>query len=177
MRSSGLPIGFNLGAALAESLNGRRLDPYMAFSFAIEIEGLLTGSFSEVSGLESSLQTDTYEEGGVNDFVHQLPRQTTHANLVLKHGLTAASTLWNWYYNVTQGVIERKNGTIMLLDHQLVPIVWWNFRNAFPVKWSGPTFNAADSAIAFEEVELVHEGMTKPLLAQGAAVLRQAGWI
>jgi phage tail-like protein len=118
------------------------------------------------------VETETYREGGVNDFVHHLPRQTTHANLVLKHGLTAVSALWNWYYNVTQGVIERKNGAIMLLDNQLTPLVWWNFRNAFPVKWAGPSFNAADTAIAFETIELVHEGMTKPLLAQGVSLGR-----
>ena len=173
MRSSGLPIGFNYAAARVQNLTGKRLDPYMPFHFAIEIEGLLSGGFSEVSGLESHVEVDSHHEGGVNDFVHQFPKQATHANLILKHGLTDISTLWNWYYNVTQGVIERKNGTIMLLDADLLPIMWWNFRNAFPVKWVGPTFNAAEqSAIAFEEVELVHEGLTKPLIAQGVAVGR-----
>jgi phage tail-like protein len=40
----------------------------------------------------------------------------------------------------------------------------WNFHNAFPAKWTGPTFDASQSAIAFESIELVHEGISRPWL-------------
>jgi phage tail-like protein len=174
MRSSGVPLGFNWGQSLGQRLSGKRLDPYMAFNFAIEIEGLLSGNFSEASGLEGSVEVEPYQEGGVNDFIHHLPRQATYPNLVLTHGLSDLNSLWNWYYNVTQGIIERKNGTIALLNKQLIPVMWWNFRNAIPVKWTGPQFHAANSAVAFETIELVHEGLTKPLVAQGLALAHGA---
>lgn len=174
MISSGIPLGLSwLPSTLSNWVPGvRSLDPYMGFNFAIEIEALLVGGFSEVSGLQSEIKMDEYQEGGVNDFIHHLPRQTSYANLVLKHGLTDISSLWNWYYNTTQGIVQRKNGTIMLLDRKQIPVMWWNFRNALPVKWSGPDLNAGSDEVAFESIELVHEGLTKPLLGQAAALLR-----
>jgi hypothetical protein len=48
--------------------------------------------------------------------------------------------------------------------------MWWNFRNALPVRWTGPTFDAQDDTIAVEALELAHEGLTKPLLSQAAAL-------
>lgn len=174
MRSSGIPLGLSwLPSTVSNWVPGvRPLDPYMGFNFAIEIEGLLVGGFTEVSGLESQIGVEDYQEGGVNGFVHKLPRQTTHSNLVLKHGLTDISSLWNWHYNATQGIIRRKNGTIMLLDRKQIPVMWWNFRNALPVRWTGPDFNAGSDEIAVESIELAHEGLTKPLLGQAASLVR-----
>jgi phage tail-like protein len=172
MTSTGVPLGLNwLPSAVGNWVPGvRPLEPFLAFNFAVEIEGLLVGGFTEVSGLDSNIEMEKHREGGVNGFEHQLPGQTTYSNLVLTHGLTSISTLWNWYYNTTQGVIQRKNGTIMLLDARQIPVMWWNFRNALPVRWSGPTFNATRDEVGFESIELVHEGLTQPLLGQAAAL-------
>lgn len=172
MRSTGVPLGLSwTTSAVGNWAPGvRPLEPFMTFNFAVEIEGLLVGGFSEVSGMESDIQMEEYREGGVNGYVHKLPTSTSYANLVLKHGLTSISTLWNWYYNTTQGIIQRKNGTIMLLDTQQIPVMWWNFRNALPTRWIGPDFNASSDTVGFETLELVHEGLTKPLLGQAAAL-------
>lgn len=176
MMSTGVPLGLSwLPAAVGNWVPGvRPLEPFTTFNFAVEIEGLLVGGFSEVSGLESEVRTEEYWEGGVNGYVHKLPGATTYSNLQLKHGLTAISTLWNWYYNTTRGAVQRKNGTIMLLNPRQIPVMWWNFRNALPVRWSGPTFDAASDAVGVEAIELVHEGLSKPLLGQVAA-LAQGG--
>ena len=34
------------------------------------------------------------------------------------------------------------------------------FTRGLPVKWSGPSFNASQSQVVFEEVEIAHEGLT-----------------
>ena len=160
-----------LPAALGNWAPGvRPLEPFPTYNFAVEIEGLLVGGFTEVTGLDSEIKVEDYREGGVNDFVHKLPGPTSYSNLQLKHGLTAISTLWNWYANTTRGVIQRKNGTIMLLDQHQLPVMWWNFRNALPVRWSGPTFDASSDEVGFESIELTHEGVTNPLLSQATAL-------
>lgn len=144
-----------------------RYDPYMAFNFVVEIEGLLVGGFSEVTGLESEVQVQEYQEGGLNGYVHKLPGPAKQPNLVLTHGLTDVGTLWNWYHNVTQGIIKRKSGTLMLLDRQRIPVMWWDFLNAYPVKWVGPKFTASSSTeVAVEQVELAHQGLTKSVASQ-----------
>jgi phage tail-like protein len=45
------------------------------------------------------------------------------------------------------------------MDAERKPVKTWQFRRAFPVKWSGPALNAQQGAVAIESVELVHEGL------------------
>jgi phage tail-like protein len=156
-------LGLNAGAALLGNLLGVRNDPYMAFNYLVEIEGLIVGGFSEVSGL--TVETEVFElrEGGVNEYIHKLPGPTRNpTNLILRRGLTDIESLWSWHQSVTQGKVERKNGSIYLLDRQRLPAMWWNFSQAFPVRWQGPEFRASSNAIAVETVELVHKGISKP---------------
>jgi phage tail-like protein len=168
MRATGIPLGLSwLPSTVSNWAATPPLPPFLTFNFAVEIEGLLVGGFTEVTGLESRIEVQEYREGGVNGFVHQLPGKTSYANLVLRHGLTGVGTLWDWYHHTTEGAIHRRNGTIMLLDARQVPVMWWNFRNALPVRWRGPTFNATSDEVGVEELELAHEGLTKPLLSQG----------
>jgi phage tail-like protein len=168
-----IPLGLNAGLTGALGALGQRLDPYLAVNFLVEIEGLVVGGFSKVDGLDSTIETQDYIEGGRNDYVHKVLKGTTYSPLVLSHGLTDLDTLWAWHERVRRGVIQRKNGTVMLLDTQRLPVMWWNFAGALPVKWVGPSFDAsADSQVAIERVELVHHGITKPIASQLTSAVR-----
>ena len=152
-----------------------RNDPYMSFNFFVEIEGLIVGGFSEVSGLQIETQVHDYQEGGQNEFVHRLPGPARYpSNLILKRGLTGIESLWSWHQDVVAGKIERRNGTVYLLDRMGVPAMWWDFKEAYPVKWSGPDLKADGNSVAVETVELVHRGISKPALSSALSVARGA---
>ncbi|BAZ00619.1 phage tail protein [Tolypothrix tenuis PCC 7101] len=137
-------------------------DPYMAFNFTVEIEGLTVGGFSEVTGLNSKIELETYVEGGVNHRVHQFPKYITYPNLVLIRGLAERDDLWKWYEDVTRGKIRLLNGTIMVRDNQQSKLIGWNFKKAYPVAWDGPQLNAGNgNVVGFERLELVHRGVYK----------------
>ena len=156
-------LGLNAVAAMGANLLGVRSDPYMSFNFFVEIEGLIVGGFSEVGGLQIETAVEEYKEGGQNEFVHKLAGPTRYpSNLILKRGLTDIETLWSWHQDVVAGTIERRNGTIYLLDRMRAPVTMWNFKEAYPVKWSGPDLKADSTAVAFESIELVHRGLSKP---------------
>ena len=168
-------VGLNAGFAAATNLLGVRLDPYLGCNFLVEIEGLLAGGFSEVSGLDSQVEFEEVEEGGRNDYTHKLPTRTKYPqNLVLTHGLTDLDWLWAWYDDVAHGIITRKNGTIFLLDRQRIPAMWWNFKDAYPVSWSGPQLQAGSGTVAVETVELVHRGISKPAESRAWSAARAA---
>ncbi len=158
-------LGFNMLLSAASSITGIRLDPYQSFNFMIEIEGIITGGFSECTGLQVETEFFDYREGGVNEYVHRFAGPTKYPPLILKHGMTLIDGLWAWHQSVTQRDIQRKNGTIYLLNKQKIPVMWWDFKDAFPVKWTGPDLHANNSNIAFESVELSHRGLSKPGLA------------
>jgi phage tail-like protein len=141
---------------------GARRDPYMGFNFRVEIEGLVVGGFSEVSGLQVEVQVEDYQEGGLNEYVHKLPGPTRYPqNLVLKHGLTEVDALWSWHQDVRRGTVARKNGSIVLLDSGGQERWRWNFVGAYPIRWSGPDLRAGQAEVAVETLELVHRGLAR----------------
>ncbi|SFR65126.1 phage tail protein [Halogeometricum limi] len=146
---------------------GERTDPYLGYRFLVEVDGLVVGGFSEVSGLTVEMETARYEEGGVNAFVHQFPTRLTHPNLVLKRGLTDDASFWQWMQDAVatspvplELATLRKNVRVVLLDAAGDESLGWEFLRAYPIKWVGPEFDAARGAVAIETLELVHEGIS-----------------
>jgi phage tail-like protein len=117
--------------------------------------------FSEVTGLTFETNVETFQEGGENSHEVQLAGPTKFpSRLVLKRGVADADYLWSWYEEVMTGLIKRKSVAIVLLNHaDEYSRRGWAFRDAYPVKWSGPEFQAGTAAIAFESIELVHNGL------------------
>jgi len=158
-------LGLNTAFSLVTNLLGIRADPYQVFNFLVEIEGILAGGFSDCSGLQVETEFLDYREGGLNDYVHRFAGPTKYPPLILKHGLTQIDGLWAWHQDVIQGKIERRNGTIYLLEKQRIPVMWWDFKEAFPVKWTGPDLRADSGSIAIESIELTHRGLSRPSLS------------
>ena len=67
---------------------GKRVDPYRAFNFLIEIDGIAQASFTECTGLESTTEIIENREGGDNTTVRKLPGKTSYTDITLKWGLT-----------------------------------------------------------------------------------------
>jgi phage tail-like protein len=146
------------GAALTAA--GLRLDPLGSYNFNVEIEGVLVAGFTQASGLEVTTNVFRYSEGGRNVGDLTFAGKSTYSDIVLTHGVTVSNSLYSWYMDVVNGKIQRKNATIYMLSQQMLPVKWWNLYRALPVKWKGPTFDASHSAIAFEVLTLVHEGIS-----------------
>jgi phage tail-like protein len=139
----------------------RSPDPYKVFRFAVEINGTRAGGFSEVTGLEVRTEVDDYREGGVNDYVHKIAKETRYPNLTLKRGITDKTDFWDWHQQIVGGDIERKTVSVVLLD-SLGQEKWrWVFREAYPVKWNGTDLNATGNTVVVESIELAHHGLTK----------------
>jgi phage tail-like protein len=138
-----------------------RKDPYLSSRFLVEITGLVVGGFSEVSGLQAETEFEEIKEGGVNDYIHKLPKITKYPNLTLKRGITNSTDLWQWHQDVINGRIVRKSGSIILMDSEGNEKWRWNFIDAYPTKWTGPDLKADGSNVAIEALELAHNGIYK----------------
>lgn len=136
-------------------------DPYKVFRFVIEVNGARVGGFSEVTGLEVRTEVDEYREGGVNDYVHKIAKETRYPNLTLKRGITDATEFWDWHREIVDGDIKRKTITVVLLDSRGEEKWRWVFRDAYPVKWNGTDLNATGNTVLVESIELAHHGLTK----------------
>ena len=140
---------------------GARKDPIGAFRFMVEIGGVSRGIFTEVSGMDSTIDVTEHGTGGGNGLMTKLPGMTKFSNIVLKWGVTDDLTLYQWHRRAALGDVERKNGSIVALNAQGTQIARWNFINAWPNKYTGPTFNGENSEVAVETMELAHEGIER----------------
>ena len=127
--------------------------------FLVKVPGIDTvGLFNHCSGLEIKFDVFQYAEGGNHEFVHQLPGDLTYPNLVLSRGLTDQDNLRKWVW-ATRNEPELKEVKLQFLDHGRNVLQTWSFTDAFPVRWSGPSFGADDGSIAMETLEIAHHGM------------------
>lgn len=140
---------------------GERKDPFRAYNFLVEIDGITRAGFRECSGLDSSQDPIDYREGGEPLHVRKLPGLVKYSNISLKRGITDDAELWEWRKKAMEGKVERKNGSIILLDDTGAEKARWNFVNGWPTKWTGPTFNATGNEVAIETLDIVHEGVDK----------------
>jgi len=139
----------------------RAPDPYRVFNFVVEINGTQTAGFSDVSGLEARTETEDYREGGVNDYVHKIAKESRYANVTLKHGITDDKAMWEWCESVRTGRVERKTISVVLLDSLRNEKWRWVFHDAFPVKWNATDLSGSGNAIVVESVEFAHHGVSK----------------
>jgi phage tail-like protein len=137
----------------------QRMDPYQNFNFVVEIDGVIVGGFSEVSGLTAEHEVTEYRNGDEDITVRKLPGKAKYTQIVLKRGYTNSRELWEWRKLVITGRTQRKSGTIQLLDEARQPALKWNFREGWPSKWEGPTLNAKSNEVAIETLEIAHEGL------------------
>jgi phage tail-like protein len=136
----------------------QQFTPAIWFELKLTPKSTPIGYFTEVSGLASEIEVMTFNEGGKNDGVHKLPTRMKHPNLVLKRGVTAVKDLQQWAQESFMGP-ERKEITLTMYNEQLEKIRIWSFKNAYPVKWTGPSFNAGQNAVATETIEIAHDGI------------------
>jgi phage tail-like protein len=125
-----------------------RRDPYRGYNFKLEIDGITRAAFREVSGLDAA------------EPARRLPGQTKYSNITLKWGVTDDHSLLKWGDTAIDGKTERRNGSIILMEKD-APVKVWKFKNAWPIKWTGPSLNATAEEVAIETLEIEHEGLTE----------------
>ncbi|CAM1368132.1 conserved hypothetical protein [Tenacibaculum sediminilitoris] len=135
--------------------------PPVGFSFQVEFVDVSTSqgdnSFQSVSGLSVDLETEEITEGGENRFKHTIPVRSKYSNLVLKRGMLMDSEVINWCKKaVTNFEIQPSDINVMLLGEDGQTIQTWNIVRAYPVKWNVGDFNAEESKLVIETLELTY---------------------
>lgn len=137
-------------------------DPYRAYNFKLEIQGITAAHFTECSGFDIHVHAIKYRQGGVNEVVHRIPGPVTYGDIELRYGLTESRELWDWFMAAVQGRVERKNISILMLDSRGVSeVMRWDCINAWPARWRGAALNALDHALAIETLTIVFETLER----------------
>jgi len=127
-----------------------RKDPLRNYRFLVEIEGIVQAGFADCSGLSSTVEVIEYREGGDAASVRKLPGKVSYADISLKWGITDSRELYDWHQEIVVGTLPmpRKSGAIILQDTAGQEAARWNFFNAWPSKWEGPSLSAKGNDVA-----------------------------
>jgi len=136
-----------------------RDDPFAAFNFLVEIDGVTVAGFSECTGLNADNAVIEYRVGSEEATMRKLPGLATYKNIVLKRGMTDSKDLWDWRKRVLDGKTQRQGGSVTLLNEARQPALRWTFREGWPAKWDGPSLNGKNNEVAIETLEIAHEGL------------------
>lgn len=118
-------------------------------SFVVQIGDREVG-FAEVGRLTS----ETELEGPPDRPEHRF------APVVLRRALTRSTELYDWRRSIAAGKDDRRDVTIRQLSAPGGTIVnAWLLVRAWPVRWSGPAFDALSDDIACEELELMFDDL------------------
>ncbi len=142
---------------------GVRTDPYRGYRFRVEVDGLQTAAFQELTVPSNETKPLDYREGTDPTHLRKLSGMTSYGNLTLKKGLSDSMELYNWYNLVLEkgASAARKSISLVLLDDEGKDSVRWNIVEAWPTKYETSGLNAQGEEVMVETMEIVHEGITR----------------
>lgn len=131
-----------------------RNDPYAKFNFLVEIDGQVVGGFTEVSGLKSENEVFDYRQGDDPPWPRKLLGLGKNSNIMLKQGTTDNKVLWEWRRAVVDGIAERRDGAIILLNEAREPVqrTEWFAGLIMSLELSALNATANESAIDSAEI-------------------------
>ena len=136
-------------------------DPLVGFNFGLEVQGVITGYFTEVTGLGSTTEVAEHQIVGKNgqQVFRKVPGRLTWDDMVFKRGITTNMDIWTWRKQVEDGDVNgaRKNGSVMMYNQAGEEVARWNFESAWPSKVTGPAPKTDSNDLVVEELTIVHE--------------------
>lgn len=127
---------------------GRDPEPLLRTSYFRVLIGEQELGFAEVSRLTSETELTPPAQEPLHRF----------ETVVLRRAVTRSTELYDWRRNIVAGIDDRRVVTIHQLEAPGGRIAnSWRLTGAWPRRWSGPAFNAAESSVAYEELELAFD--------------------
>ena len=138
--------------------------PPPAFYFTVSFgngKSVADTAFTEVSGIGTEIETEPVVEGGENRFVHRLPKQIKHGNLIVKRGVVQSSSpLVAWCKATLEGEfatpIHLQTIVVKLNGEKNQVLRAWQFNDAYPVQWSVDAFNSTKNEVAIETIAFAY---------------------
>ena len=137
--------------------------PFLAFNFAVEIhragEGnpLVEAAFSDVDGLEMTMDVKTIKEGGAAERAIRLNGPIGYSNLTLKRGMTDNFDLWTWFEDSVADPRLRADAEVVLLGPDGSERARFQLSRCVPIKMKAPTLSSTGTAVALEELQIAYE--------------------
>jgi phage tail-like protein len=133
-------------------------DPAVTVCFVVKVDHQDLGSFTSCEGLGCEVTVESREEGGNNDFIHQLPGRMKFSNIKFTRAINGDSPKVAQWMAKTATDIKRHTATIEARTLEGKVVCSWDLDGVIPVRWQGPQFSLESAKVATETLELAHHG-------------------
>ncbi|WP_086828354.1 phage tail protein [Allokutzneria sp. NRRL B-24872] len=116
------------------------------------------GSWSKVQGLDVSWDVVEYRAGDAGNDRWYFPGNTKYQTIKLERAACEDSTKVRDWLSATSFKHGSHGGSVVLLDATGKKVMEWELRDVMPAKWSISGFEAMQSKVALETLELMHRG-------------------
>lgn len=132
---------------------------YYKVSFQFSPQHSIDTTFQAINGLKSTIETETYAEGGQNWFKHQLPLRASYQDLILKrHLVNESSALTTWCQQaIEEFIYVPVNITISILNEKAEVLRSWIVTHAIPNAYELSELNAEESKLMMETITLKYQ--------------------
>jgi len=138
-----------------------------AVRIALELDDVIVGFFTEVTGLGSESEVVELRSGTESaDVITKIPGRIAWKDITLKRGLTSDLSIWEWRKMVEDGNFPsaQTNGGILILDSNHNEIARWEFVRGWPTKVIGYLYSTCEqcgTGKPVEELVITHEGIRR----------------
>lgn len=133
-------------------------DPGLSVYFSVDIDGVDLGAWTTCSGLGVEIETEGRADSSLSFMMHQLSGRLKYTNLTLGRPVSPDSQkVLAWLTSFSQLPVATA-AQVTAYDTQGGTIMTWQLMGVVPVKWTGPSFDAAQLSVATEQLEIAYQG-------------------
>jgi phage tail-like protein len=140
-----------------------RPSPYHAFNFLVQFGNTATtnAGFQEVKGLSIEVTSSEYRVGNSQvNYPIKVSGLTKATDVTFSRGLIGLLDLYQLIDAVRTGVQTPQDVHVQMQDEAHSPVMNFTLKNARPIKYTAPTFNAkTGTEVAIEELVLAIEDL------------------
>jgi len=140
-----------------------RPSPYHAFNFLVSFGNSATtnAGFQEVKGMSIEVTSSEYRAGNSSvNYPIKVSGLTKSTDITFSRGLIGALDLYQLIDAVRTGTQTPQDVHVQLQDEAHNPVMTFTLKNARPIRYTAPTFNAKSGAdVAMEELVLAIEDL------------------
>jgi phage tail-like protein len=136
---------------------GSTQDALTAARFSITIDGSEIATFSELTGITTSVDVVDFVESSDKEIVmRKLPGRRQPPTVVLKRGKNNSMELWAWHESVLQGnmAAARRSCSLVMYNVDGKPVARYHLEDAWPAKIEIGGLKAGASEVLMESVTL-----------------------
>lgn len=140
-------------------------DPLSTFRYKVLVDEKAIAIFTECTLPKLKWETEPIREGGLNSWVHQLPKTIAATTITLKAGIGLSQDLFRWYANSFNlaseslkgdfATVVRKTVAIEMMDSSRKAVYTIYTQDAYPIEWNGPGLNSGNgNTVAIETLTI-----------------------